>query len=216
MSATSSDLTPQGAALHEVRARFERGTIDYDAFRAAFEALLATTDPGECTRIVAELPNDQISVLDSLDRSRVPAITPLRQPRLQRRRTFFTLMGEIRRTRRPWKMGEHTNGIALMGSINLDLTLAALPRAGTLRVALLMGEARITIPRNVHVRVHAFTLMGEARAMGESAEGIFAYAHDEVEATEGGATHELDIHVFVLMGEVQVRQSDVPAIIAKG
>ncbi|MBA3825984.1 MAG: hypothetical protein H0X24_19055 [Ktedonobacterales bacterium] len=216
MSAPSSDLTPQGAALHEVRARFERGTIDYDAFRAAFEAVLATTDPAAYARIVAELPDDPLSVLDSLDRSRAATPPAIRQPRLPRRRTFFTLMGEIRRTRRPWKMGEHTTGVALMGSIDLDLTLAALPRNGTLRVALLMGEVQITVPPNVTVAVHAFTFMGAAHALGETAEGIFAYAHDEVEATEGGAPHELNIHIFTLMGEVRVRRSDVPAIIAKG
>ncbi len=212
----ASDLTPQGAALHEVRARFERGTIDYDAFRAAFEAVLATTDPAACARIVAELPDDPRSVLETLDRSRVGVVPAKRQPRLPRRRTFITLMGEIRRTRRPWKMGEHTTGIALMGSIKLDLTLAALPRDGTLRVALLMGEVQITVPPNVDVTVHAFTLMGEAQALGETAEGIFAYAHDEVEATEGGAPHELHIQIFTLMGSVQVRRSEVPAIIAKG
>jgi len=215
MSAAPSDLTPQGAALHEVRARFERGAIDYDAFRAAFEAVLATTDPAACARIVAALPDDPRNVLDSLDRSR--AVTPaIRQPRLPRRRTFFTLMGEIRRTRRPWKMGEHTTGVALMGSIDLDLTLAALPRDGTLRVALLMGEVQITVPPNVTVAVHAFTFMGAAHALGETAEGIFAYAHDDAEATEGGAPHELHIHVFTFMGEVRVRRSEVPAIMAKG
>ena len=212
MSAASSDLTPQQAALHEVRARFERGAIDYDTFRAAFEALLHTTDAAACQRIVADLPTDPRTVLDALDRTRQPAATPV-YPRLPRRRTFFTLMGEINRTRRPWKMGKHTTGVALMGEIDLDLTLAALPREGTLQVALLMGEVRITIPANVAVTVHAFTLMGAAHALGETAEGIFAYAHDDSDAAT--PIHHLDIHVFALMGEVRVRHSETSAIPAK-
>jgi hypothetical protein len=214
MSAPPSDLTPQGAALHEVRDRFERGIIDYDAFRAAFEAILASNDPAEYGRIVAALPTSTMQVLDALDRA--PAPVAARYPRLPRRRTFFALLGEIRRTRRPWKMGEHTSSYVLLGEIDLDLTLAALPRSGTLRVALLMGEARITVPPNVAVSVHAFTFMGAAHALGESAEGIFAYAHDDVEASGGGAPHELQIHVFTLMGEVKVRRSEVPAMLAKG
>jgi hypothetical protein len=203
-------LTPQQEALRTVRERYERGAIDYDTFRDAFEALLKTTDPAECQRILAELPTAPTDVLAALDRTSAPAL-PTRPagPSLPRHRRFFTLMGEINRTRHPWKMGEQTSGVALMGEINLDLTLAALPARGVLRVALLMGEVRITVPENVSVTVHAFTFMGSTRALGERSEGIFAFAQDDDE--RAAATHHLDIHVFLLMGEVRVQRSGTTA-----
>jgi hypothetical protein len=197
MQSSSAGLTPQQAALRAVRDRYERGALDYETFRDAFERLLKTDDPAACQRI-----------LDELRTASPPAAIPVprRAPRLPRRRTFFTLMGEINRTKHPWKMGTHTTGVALMGEINLDLTLAALPPSGTLNIALLMGEVRLTVPANADVTVHAFTFMGEARALNEHTAGIFAYAHDDSE-DEPIAQHHLDIHVFVLMGEVRVQRS---------
>ncbi len=195
--------------MRAVRDRYECGALDYETFRDAFERLLKTDDPAACQRILDELPTAPTDVLAALDRSASPPAAipvPRRTPRLPRRRTFFTLMGEINRTRHPWKMGTHTTGVALMGAINLDLTLAALPQSGTLNIALLMGEVRITVPANADVTVHAFTLMGSSRALGERSEGIFAYAHDDGD-DDPAAQHHLDIHVFILMGEVRVQRS---------
>jgi len=209
MQSSSAGLTPQQEALREVRDRYERGILDYDTFRDAFEQLLQTSDAAECQRILAELPHAPMDVLAALDRtSSPPAAIPARHvTRLPPHRTFFTLMGEINRSKHPWKMGEHTTAVALMGEINLDLTIAALPPEGTLNVALMMGEVRITVPPNVSVTVHAFTFMGASRAIGERSEGIFAYVNDDAEAETATAQHHLDIHVFVLMGEVRIVRS---------
>lgn len=203
-------LTPQQEALRTVRDRYERGAIEYDTFRDAFEALLKTEDPAECQRILDELPTAAPKdVLAALDRT-ATSVVPVRPagPRLPQHRRFFTLMGEINRTKHPWKMGEHTTGVALMGEINLDLTLAALPERGVLNVSLMMGEVRIIVPDNVSVTVHAFTFMGETRALNEHAAGIFAVAHDD---DERDAPHHLDIHVFCLMGEIRIQRSGTQA-----
>jgi hypothetical protein len=200
-------LTPQQEALRTVRDRFERGAIDYDTFRDAFEALLKTDDPAECQRILDALPTAaSTDVLAALDRTSAPVV-PVRPagPSLPRTRRFFTLLGEINRSKHPWKMGEHTSGVALMGEINLDLTLAALPARGVLNVWLLMGEVRIIVPDNVAVTVHAFTFMGETRALNEHSAGIFAFAQDDDE--RANAPHHLDIHVFLLMGEIRIQRS---------
>ena len=215
MTASASDLTPQQVALHEVRAMYERGEISYEAFRDAFEALLKTSDPVACQRIVMELPISPRTVLDSLDRSATPTVRPVRKvSKLPQRRIFFTLMGEINRARHPWKMGEHTIGVALMGEIFLDLTLAAIPADGVVNVALLMGEVRIIVPANVAVTVHAFTFMGSTRALGERSEGIFAYAHEESDDEMTQPTHHLNIHVFTLMGEIRIERSKTLATTA--
>ena len=215
MTATASDLTPQQAALHAVRAMYERGDISYEAFRDAFEALLKTSDPVECQHIITALPISPRTVLDSLDRAAPPAVMPARKsPKLPQRRVFFTLMGEINRARHPWKMGEATTGFALMGEIFLDLTLAAIPATGVLNVAVLMGEVRIIVPANVAVTVHAFTFMGSTRALNERSEGIFAFAHDESDDETTQAAHHLHIHAFTLMGEIRIERSTTLAVTA--
>src|SRR5579875_1847850 len=105
MPSSSAGLTPQQEALREVRDRYERGVLDYDTFREAFEALLQTSDPEECRRILDGLPSGPVDVLAALDRTAAPpaAIPARRIPRLPHRRTFFALMGEINRTKHPWK-----------------------------------------------------------------------------------------------------------------
>lgn len=215
MTASASNLTPQQLALHEVRARFEQGAISYDDFRDAFEALLKTTDPAECQRIVQALPVASHTVLDALDRSIASPVAGARRlPRLPHRRVFLTLMGEINRAKHPWKMGEQTIALTLMGEIFLDLTLAAMPPDGVLNVALMMGEVRVIVPANVNVTVHAFTFMGSTRALGERAEGIFAFAQEESDAEVTNSQHELHINAFILMGEIRIERSQAPAITA--
>lgn len=197
-----TSLAVQQAALREVRARYERGELSYEAFREAFDKVLHASDPAECQAIMRQLPSaSALSVLDGLDQPHVPVAR-----RAPRHKWMLLVLGELNRTRRPWRLGQQTNGLALVGEINLDLTLAALPASGTLRLLMLVGEVTITVPRNVAVTVHAFTLIGEARALAEHAEGIFAYSSDEADGPANGP--HLLIQVVGLVGEVTIKHAN--------
>jgi hypothetical protein len=211
--AAQSELTAQQLALIDVRDRFERGEIDYDLFRITFDILMLTTDPVECRRILAELPPPpQRAVLDALDRTPAIAAAPAAPPtRLPRRRTFFTLVGELRRTKRPWKAGVETRAVALIGEIVLDLTLAALPPESHFAVTALIGEIEIIVPADADVTVRAFTFLGSSHALEEDSEGIFAYAHDSTADLVTAPRHHIEITVFALIGEVRVTRSAIPA-----
>lgn len=208
-------VTPQQEAIREVRARYERGDIPFDRFEYALNALLQAKTPEECQGILQELPVPAISALDAL--TPPPASLP---PRLPRRRWIVGLLGEIHRIKRTWRMGRRTTAVLLVGELELDLSLANPPPGGVLEVFMLIGEAKLYVPRDLHVSVRAFTLLGETRAFGESREGIFAYLNDEeapAQAPSDPAAPRLDIHVFTLIGEVEVKQVDAPIVtIAKG
>ena len=208
-------LTPQQEAIREVRARYERGDIPFDRFEYALNALLQARTPEECQGILQELPVPLTNALDVL--SPPPA---LRAPKPPRRRWIVGLIGEIHRLKRTWRMGQHTTAVMLIGELELDLSLANPPPGGVLEVYMLVGEAKLYVPRDLHVSVRVFTLLGEARAFGESREGIFAYLNDEeapAQAPSDPAAPRLDIRVFTLIGEVEVKQVDAPIItIAKG
>ncbi len=209
--AAQSELTPQQLALIEVRDRFERGEIDYDLFRITFDILLLTSDPAECRRILAELPPPPPrAVLDALDRTPAAA-TVAPRVRLPRRRTFFTLIGELRRTKRPWKAGTENRAIALIGEVVLDLTLAALPPESHFAVTALIGEVEIIVPADADVTVRAFTFLGSSRALEEESEGIFAYAHDSTSDLVTAPRHRIEITAITLVGEVRVVRSAIPA-----
>lgn len=205
-------LTPQQAAIREVRARYERGDIPFDRFEYALNALLQAKTPEECQGILQELPVPPTTALDALTPPPAPPA-----PKLPRRRWIFGVIGEIHRLRRPWRMGQHTTAVMLIGELELDLSLATTPPGSVLNVYMLIGEARLYVPRDLHVSVRVFTLLGEARAFGESREGIFVHLSDEeLPAQEPSAPH-LEIRVFTLIGEVEVKQVDAPIItIAKG
>lgn len=201
---SETSLAVQQAALREVRARYERGELSYEAFREAFNSLVHANDPEECQAIMRQLPSaSPLAVLDGLDQPHVPVAQ-----RAARHKWMLLVLGELNRTRRPWRLGQKTNGLALVGEMNLDLTLAALPASGTLRLLILVGEVTITVPRNVAVTVHAFTLIGEARALSEHAEGIFAYSSDEADGPPNGP--HLLIQVVGLVGEVTIKHAQDP------
>jgi hypothetical protein len=220
-SLTPQPITPQQAAIRAVRERYERGDIPFEVFKQALDDLLEARDEDECQAIMRALP---VSAADKLKALDLPAtVTPLAAttPAMPARRTgwLVMLMGELKRTKRRWRLAERTNCLLLMGEVRLDLSMATLPRQGVLRLFGLMGQMTVYVPRNVAVRVRSMVLLGEANALGESTGGIFAMGHAESHGPESepDTSQEqpvayLDIYSFLGMGEVTIKQVDAPAV----
>lgn len=202
-SSGGSGLSPQQAALRTLRARYERGELTFETFRAAFNALLEASSPAECQGILDGLPVLPQTVLDALDRSVIQA-----SPRAHGTRWIINVLGEVSRTKRPWRLGHRTNGIMLIGEATLDLSLAELPTRGSLTFFGAIGELTIRVPRSLALEVCAFTMIGEATVLGEEHGGIFALGHED--AVGQGDGPQLRINVFMLIGEVNVTYVDVP------
>src|SRR5690348_14281689 len=130
-------LTPQQEAIRQVRQRYEQGDLSFDRFEYALNALLAAQTPEECQAIVQELPSSPMSALDALSQPAMPAMpsTP------GRTRWWVAFMGGFQRLSRPWRMTEQTMGVMIMGGVEVDLSLAALPHQGVIRLFVLMGGA---------------------------------------------------------------------------
>src|SRR5215472_491643 len=192
-------LTPQQEAIRQVRQRYEQGDLPFDRFEYALNALLAAQTPEECQAIVQELPSSPISALDAFSaQSSLPAMPSAPG----RTRWWVAFMGGFQRLSRPWKMTEQTMGIMVMGGIEVDLSLAALPRQGVIRLFVLMGGAKLYVPRSVDVSVQSCILLGGVNALGESSGGIISFSHEESQALRGpgSAIPQLEIQVFGAMG----------------
>ncbi len=195
-------LTPQQQAIQEVRTRYEHGDLSFDRFEYALNALLQAQTPAECQAIVQELPSSPITALDVVTPSAAPALSSV-----PRRLNMVNFIGELKRTRRPWKMGQRTTVWMGIGALKLDLSLAALPPNGLLEVYALIGEAKIYVPRNIHITVRQFALIGENKALGEERNGIFTLLNEEefpAEGPEATSAPHLTIHTMLLIGSVQV------------
>jgi hypothetical protein len=203
-------LTPQQQAIGVVRARYEQGILTFDQFEYALNALIQAQTPEQCQRIVDELPSTTpTSVLHVPTPPAAPAAPPTER--------IVGGIGELKRMRRPWRMGERTIVRMWLGQIKLDLSLATLPQHGVLEVFVPVGEAVIYVPREVHVTVHAFALIGEAKAMGEERNGLFAHLTEEFPPQEipAASTPHLEIRLKTLMGSVKVIRVNGPVLALK-
>jgi hypothetical protein len=212
--------TPQQAAIQEVRERYARGELSFEVFKRGLDALVLAHTADECRAILAALPSlPHAAPLHALETSAPAAPTPaVSTPPAARPRTawMFMLLGELKRTRKRWRLGERTTCVSLIGETKLDLSLATLPRSGVLRIVAAIGEATIYVPRSVSVSVRAFTLLGEAKALGEHSSGIPALLHAESHDPEDAARAEshIEIQAFMLLGELNIVQVDAPALTA--
>ncbi len=198
MDDQSATLTAQQAALLELRARYERGAITYDVFRAAFQDILKATTAAECQQILVDMPTLPITPLDGLDRQPAPI-----RPTSHGTHWLVMVLGEMAKTRRPWRLGRRTVGVMGLGEMTLDLSLAEIPRRGALRIVGGIGEVTIRLPRGLPVEVRAMTLIGESNALGETSSGFFTHLHEE-EGTSDSGSDRLTISVFLAIGEVNV------------
>ncbi len=221
-------LTLQQAAIQDIRGRYERGELPFDAFHRAMDALLLAETDGECRAILAELRPSPLAALEPPSASAKPVTVtpkpapappaPSRAPTPVQSGGAWKMMlacvGEVNRLRRPWKLTERFLGVALVGEMKLDLSLAALPRTGEMRIVAVVGSVTVYVPRSVRVRVHSISLVGEVSAFGEKSAGILNFGHEESAPEPSGAPaeSELDITVAAIVGEVRVVQVDGPVL----
>jgi hypothetical protein len=202
--------TPQQAAIQEVRARYERGELSFEAFRRALDALVLAENADECQAVLHALPASPLAPLTALDPP-PPTVTlaPIIPPR---RKRIVAFMSQAKKLRRPWRLQPSTSAVAIMGEIKLDLNLAELPPHARIHITAIMGTVIIYVPTRVRVAVRSTVVLGEANALGENANGVVAFGHEEHEPAPAPAVPQLEIDVFSLMANVQVKLTDRPAV----
>jgi hypothetical protein len=209
-------VAAQQAAIQEVRARYERGDLSYEAFRRALDALVLACDEEECHAILAAIPATPAGTLAALD---PPA--PLPATALgpatgagsgAPHKWVVAFMASTKKTRRRWRMQPSTHTVAVMGEVKLDLSLAEMPPQATLDIAAIMGEVTVYVPRSLRVSVHAMTVMGEVNALGESSSGILGFTHEDHSPDVGPPAADLVIRAYVLMGSIHVVLTDGPVV----
>ncbi len=211
--------TPQQSAIQELRERYARGELSFEVFKRGLDALALAHDADECWAVLRALPPlPHAAPLQALETPASTSAPAAPAPSAERSPTSWMVMllGELKRTRKRWRLAERTTCVALVGETKLDLSLATLPRRGTLSIVGAIGEVTVYVPRSVSVSVRAFTLVGEARALGEQSSGIPALLHAESHDPTDAALAEshIDIQAFMLVGEVKVVQVDAPALTA--
>ena len=205
-------LTPQQEAIRELHGRYERGELSFEDFDKALDQVLQAQSPEECWAVLQNLPHSPVLALSALE-------TPVSRPAVPVPPSHWigSLIGEIKRVRHPWKLAQQTTALMAIGEIELDLSMAALPQQGTLRVDVLIGEVKIYVPRTVHVSVQTTAVIGEVNALGHKSEGIIAHSQAEsyAEDVQETAAPRLEIQVNMLIGEARVIQIDNPVIVDK-
>lgn len=213
MQLQQQDWTPQQQAIHELRNRYQRGELSFGDYESAFDKLLQAKTMEECQVVLQQLPPSSVYSLLPLEVQSQPQIA-----RLAPTQWIVSLIGDLKRIRHPWKVAEQTTALMGIGDVELDLSLAALPRSATLQVYALIGDVKIYVPRSLHVTVSTTAVLGEASALGQKAEGFIAHSSVEraAEATlDGTAAPYLDIQAHILIGEVRVVQVDNAVLIEK-
>lgn len=201
----TTTLTAQQRTIQEARARYEQGELSYEAFREALDALVLAQDADECQRILDALPTSPLAPLAALDAAVAPLATP-------DHKSIVAFMGQTKKMRSPWKLARSTNTVAFMGEVQLDLGRAALPPQATMRVAAIMGTVTLYVPRNLRVTVRSTVLLGDLNALGESTSGVIAFGHEEHSPAIDTPAADLEIEVFLLMGNVKVQLTDGPTV----
>lgn len=201
-------VVAQRAAIQEARGRYERGELTYDTFRRALDAIVLARDARECRIILDALPTSPHVTLSALD-APLPPPAPtsmLAAPPEHQRITAF--MSQVKKMRRPWKLGVRARALAFMGEIKLDLRLAELPPHARLHVTAFMGTVVLYVPRSVRVAVRSRVIMGGVSALGETVNGVIASGHEEHAPIPAHAGPQLDIEVACYMGDVRVVLTD--------
>ncbi|HZC04948.1 MAG TPA: LiaF domain-containing protein [Ktedonobacterales bacterium] len=209
-STESPLIAAQRSAILQLRGRYERGEITFDAFRDGLDALTKTRNPDECAAILRDLPHSPLATLAALEPPRLAATTPTlptppafpATPTAQKRITAF--MSETKKTRNAWTLAPDTHVRAVMGSVQLDLRRAQLPTEAHLTVRATMSEVTIYVPDDVAVSVRSTAWMSEVKSLGESIAGVIASGDETYTPTHTAPRAHLIIEVSAVMGAVNV------------
>lgn len=212
-------VAAQRNAIQQIRGRYERGELPFEAFRESLDAITKATSPEECVAILRDLPPAPLAVLAALEPR--PALQPMPargvmpiQPNAETRH-ISAFMSETRKTRNTWTLTPKTQVRAMMGAITLDLRKAQLPEYAYLKLKATMGEVVLYVPDDVEVVVRASAIMGEVQALNESLEGVIASGHEEYTPVGVLPRARLEIDVRAVMSSVRivlVNESAIPDI----
>lgn len=206
-------VAAQQAAIQNVRERYERGEIPYDAFRRVLDALVLARDEEECRAVIAAIPASAEGALAALERPIARPLAPVTGAAAgTAHKWVVAFMATTKKTRRRWRMQPWTHAVAIMGEVKLDLSMAEMPPRATIEVASIMGQVTIYVPRSLRVSVRTIAIMGEANALGESTGGMFGFGHEEHFPDDAPPAAELEIRAYVLMGNVTVVLTDGPVV----
>ncbi len=152
-------ITPQQEAIQEVRARYERGELSFDRFEYAINAILQAETPAACQAIVRELPASPTTALRAPAAPAAPALA-----NVSSQVRMVNVIGELKRTRRPWKMGQRTTVLMGIGALKLDLSKATIPPSGLLDEVHVPAEGpdAATAP---HITIHMMMLIGSVQVL---------------------------------------------------
>jgi hypothetical protein len=210
-------VVAQRAAIEEVRASYVRSEITVDQLKRALDAITEAQQVSAVEAVTAGLPTSTHSVLAAFE---APPVSPVPGP--ERTQTVVSgrrgisrissIMGKTHRVGKPWTLAPSSRVSSTLGETVVDLRQAKLPPHGLMHVNVFMGETRILIPRGVRVSTRTRVVMGGAKTLGETIEGLVASGEEEYEPSGGEPIAELEIAAWVIMGTLKVLLADPSAM----
>jgi hypothetical protein len=200
----------QQAAVAQVRARYERGELSFEALHRALDAILLARTADECQAILRALPPSAAASLAALDP--VPVVPSAAASQAPEYRRISAVLSQTKKLRRSWRLASYTEAVACLGEVKLDLARAEMPPVARLRVRAILGSATIYVPRTMRVRVRSRVLLGEANALGEHTSGIFTGGYEEYAPADGLPVADVEIETVALLGNVQIVLTDGPML----
>ncbi|KAB3533819.1 cell wall-active antibiotics response protein [Alkaliphilus pronyensis] len=115
----------------------------------------------------------------------------------------FALMGSIEKNKEPWQL-ESGSYTALMGGIELDLTVADIPDGETvLDFTAIMGGIEVFVPKDVTVYCQGTVVLGGIELLDRSTGGILSSAKSEQIITS--STKQIKIYCRTIMGGIDLK-----------
>jgi hypothetical protein len=204
----------QRAAIEEVRASYVRTEITVEQLKRALDAITQAQQVSAVEAVIAGLPISlQHSALAAFEAPPAPSAPGPAgtQTVVSSRRGIShisSLMGKTHRVGKPWTLAPRSQVSSTLGETVVDLRQAKLPPHGVMSVTVFMGETRILIPRGVRVSSRTRVIMGGAKTLGETVEGLVASGEEEYEPASGEPIAELNIDARVIMGTLKILIAD--------
>jgi hypothetical protein len=210
-------VVAQRAAIEEVRASYVRSEITVEQLKRALDAISEAQQVSAVEAVTAGLPTPPHSVLAAFEAPPVPSApgTVGTQKVVSSGRgisRISSIMGKTHRVGKPWTLAPSSHVSSTLGETVVDLRQAKLPPHGVMRVNVFMGETRILIPLGVRVSVRTRVIMGGAKTLGETVEGLVASGEEEYEPASGEPIAELGIDARVIMGTLKILIADPSAM----
>jgi hypothetical protein len=207
-------VVAQRAAIEEARARYVRSEITVEQLKRALDAITQAQQVSAVEAVIAGLPISPYSALAAFEAP--PAAAPEPGPvgaqtvvsTVRGISRISSIMGKTHRMGKPWTLAPHSYVSSTLGETVVDLRQAKLPPHGVMSVTVFMGETRILIPRGVRVSARTRVIMGGAKTLGETVEGLVASGEEEYEPASGEPIAELDIDARVIMGTLKILVAD--------